>query len=451
MVKKILVFMLCFVFMAASVPLYGEGAPKSFPDVSNSHWGRSAIDVMVAKGIFSGYPDGTFRPDGKVTRAEFAKVMVLSLELPFVKHISSSFVDLPNSHWAVPYIEVAKPYLTGYKASIGVAFKPDEPAQREDMAVALVQALKLPLVSEDLLKNYADYTTISPQLRPYVATAISNELMVGYESGGKKYFGPLEVLTRAQASQLLVNVLVKSEKIVLGDTKILLQPSEQSNRTAVVARVVPDGNFVWIKWENKDQQKDLKYYKVTASLVDENPSYPTNGYAAYFTSVNDFAFKLSAGTPYKGSEFSKFEAGKTYCMAITTVYQDGTMLTSKKVEVTIPSSSQSTETRKPAALKSYVESDGIKLLWTSNVNQSDLQYFKVVASLSDSTPEYPSNGYAGYITNVSESYMRLKPGHSYQGGDFSKFESGKTYYFSVTTVYKDGTKLTSNVITLKMP
>jgi len=57
------------------------------------------------RGLISGFPDGTFRPDEFLTRAEFAKLLVLSLGGSSLTPTSSSFRDVPPDHWAFPFIE----------------------------------------------------------------------------------------------------------------------------------------------------------------------------------------------------------------------------------------------------------------------------------------------------------------------------------------------------------
>ena len=47
-------------------------SPTVFPDVPNGHWAYEAIQRLSALGVISGYPDGTFRPNASVTRAELA-------------------------------------------------------------------------------------------------------------------------------------------------------------------------------------------------------------------------------------------------------------------------------------------------------------------------------------------------------------------------------------------
>lgn len=52
-----------------------------FADVSDHHWAVKVIEQAAEAGILSGYPDGTFRPDGSVTRAELAVVVARLLKL----------------------------------------------------------------------------------------------------------------------------------------------------------------------------------------------------------------------------------------------------------------------------------------------------------------------------------------------------------------------------------
>jgi len=54
---------------------------RTFTDLASNHWAHDDIMDMVERGILSGYPDGTFRPNNTISRAEFAKIMVLALEL----------------------------------------------------------------------------------------------------------------------------------------------------------------------------------------------------------------------------------------------------------------------------------------------------------------------------------------------------------------------------------
>jgi len=97
----------------------------SFPDVPATHWASGYIQIMVDEGIMEGDASGTFRPDAFITRAEAAAVLLRTLKVePFHNLLSSSFNDVPATHWALGYIESMQKYglITGYPDG---AYKPD--------------------------------------------------------------------------------------------------------------------------------------------------------------------------------------------------------------------------------------------------------------------------------------------------------------------------------------
>ena len=77
--------------------------------------------------------------------------------------------------------------------------------------------------------------------------------------------------------------------------------------------------------------------------------------------------------------------------------------------------------------------------------QKGFQGYKVVASLSDKTPQYPENGYKDYITDIEKTTMIIQIGDGYKNGDFERFKEGKTYYISITYLYESGKRF-SNVV-----
>ncbi|MGE5473327.1 MAG: S-layer homology domain-containing protein, partial [Ignavibacteriales bacterium] len=183
-----------------SIDVPGEA---NFKDVSIEHWAYNEIMEMSKSGIINGYSDGTFKPEKAVTRAEFAKMMVLSLNLALNNPSNATFVDLGSSHWAYKFVEAAKSYLTGYKTTEGMKYKPDKNAMREDVTVALVRAkgYQNDSVNEaEIYKTFKDANKISPNLRKYVLIAKKRGLING-DPNGK--FRPQDTLTRAEAAKLL--------------------------------------------------------------------------------------------------------------------------------------------------------------------------------------------------------------------------------------------------------
>ncbi len=183
---------------------------SGFSDLPTSHWAHRSIMEMVDLGILAGYTDGTFKPNNTISRAEFSKILVLSLKLPEVRPASPAFSDVPANHWAYSVVESAKPYLTGYRTSSGdMSFQPSQVAVREDVAVAIVKAKGLANSSAklDLLNQYSDQGQISNALRNHVAIAVEQGYMTGTNIG----FEPQKALTRAEACALLSRLIDRSQ------------------------------------------------------------------------------------------------------------------------------------------------------------------------------------------------------------------------------------------------
>ncbi len=188
---------------------------KRFDDLEEDFWAYKAILQLARRGIISGYPDRTFKPNASVTRSEFATMLTRALKLTPTDNIQT-FVDVTPSSWDYNAVESSKDYLTGYQSSNGsLYFYGNRNAVREDMAVALVKALNITKVSDNgqLQQIFSDYTAISTNLRDYVYTAYKAGIMIG--SDGK--FAPQASLTRAEAATLLQRALQRTEKVPVDD------------------------------------------------------------------------------------------------------------------------------------------------------------------------------------------------------------------------------------------
>lgn len=107
MSKKILAVALA---AAMILGLASVAFAASFSDTVG-HEREAAIKQLAGLGLLNGYPDGTFRPENPITRAEFAKVMVYALGLKdaaeMLAGVPVSFTDVEPNHWAVGYISIA--------------------------------------------------------------------------------------------------------------------------------------------------------------------------------------------------------------------------------------------------------------------------------------------------------------------------------------------------------
>jgi hypothetical protein len=186
-------------------PNYNQTKASPFSDIETQNWAYSAILDLSTRKVLTGYPDGKFRPDRVVTRAEFAKIMVLAAGLTPTKVEATSFSDIKPTDWFTPFIESAKEYLNGYTSPSGkLIFDPEAPALREDIAVAIVKLKgydKTKLADRSIIQGmFLDYQGISEFAKDYVALAVENNLVSGFPD---ETFKAQQPVTRAQAAAML--------------------------------------------------------------------------------------------------------------------------------------------------------------------------------------------------------------------------------------------------------
>ena len=175
---------------------------QKFSDVPASYWAFNYIAEMAERNVLSGYPDGKFYPNKKVTRAEFAKIMTAAAGLK-ISIGYSSYEDVNYTDWCSPYIEAARYYLSGYVSNGKSYYMPNNNALREDIAVALVKLKGYDTTGFDLSllqTMFSDWKSISTGAQPYVAVAVEQELISGYDDGT---FKGQQGITRAEAATLL--------------------------------------------------------------------------------------------------------------------------------------------------------------------------------------------------------------------------------------------------------
>ena len=112
-----------------------------FDDVKENSVYEKAINSLSEKGILNGYPDNTFKPDGKIKRGEFAKLLSFMNNLKVNEGNKKEFEDIAG-HWAKSYIEVAASnnLLKGYEDN---SFKPEKQITYGEVATILLRTLNI--------------------------------------------------------------------------------------------------------------------------------------------------------------------------------------------------------------------------------------------------------------------------------------------------------------------
>ncbi|WP_303024946.1 Ig-like domain-containing protein [Anaerotignum lactatifermentans] len=172
--------------MAMSVTAFGA------PTDIQGHWAQNTINKWVDKGDISGYPDGTFRPNNMITRAEF--VVLVNNAMGYTKSGYAYFSDVPSHYWGKNAIQtgVAAGYISGDGNGI---FRPNDPVTRQEAAAMISRILDLKQ-NESRAYRYTDSYAISNWAKGVVGAVSEAGIMAGYPDGS---FGPNRVLTRAEA------------------------------------------------------------------------------------------------------------------------------------------------------------------------------------------------------------------------------------------------------------
>jgi len=182
--------------------------PAPNPDAGFSdtkgHWAEGFIKGLIEKKVISGYPDGTFKPEDSLTRAQFATMISNAFTLP-EKQPATAFADVPNNFWAKEYIRKANQmgFIAGYPDG---TFRPNQFLTRVQAIVALVGGLGLTGGSPDLLGIYRDRAQIPPYGTDKVATATQKRMVVDYPD--VQQLEPMREITRAEVSALVYQALV---------------------------------------------------------------------------------------------------------------------------------------------------------------------------------------------------------------------------------------------------
>ncbi len=178
-------------------PIQEANAGGALRDIIN-HWAEDTIKVMITQGVAQSYPDGCFKPDNKISRAEFAVFLVRAFQLECES--GKVFCDTAK-HWAKDAIATAAAHeiVEGYDAG---TFGPDDLLNREQMALMIVRAAELKPVSSELF--FTDSNNISEWARGALASATENGIMTGYPDNTVR---PGSRATRAEALTVIFKAI----------------------------------------------------------------------------------------------------------------------------------------------------------------------------------------------------------------------------------------------------
>ena len=162
------------VFSAVSVPLEAWAVTDT-----SGHWAQSSINDWISRGYVSGYPDGTFRPDNPISRAEF--VTMANKAFGFTSSQGISFSDVQPGYWG--YGEIQKGVAAGYiSGDASGTFRPGSAVSRQEAAVMLAR-LRGYASDEAGAYNYTDRWAMASWAVGSIGAVSRGGIMSGYPDG----------------------------------------------------------------------------------------------------------------------------------------------------------------------------------------------------------------------------------------------------------------------------
>lgn len=173
----------------------------TFSDIEG-HWAKTCIVQLADRNILKGYPDHCFRPNGTMTRAEFAALLFSVFTEAQIVRSPLTFSDVPEGFWAKIAVEWAyqRGFFSGYPDQ---TFRPDQAIPKVQAIAVLATALKYPFPSssDDTLQQYFDdFAEIPDYARGAIAISTLKSLVVNYPE--VRLLQPNRAITRGEVAAL---------------------------------------------------------------------------------------------------------------------------------------------------------------------------------------------------------------------------------------------------------
>ncbi len=194
--------------LVTSAPAFAQA---TFSDVSSNYWAAGFIQELATRNVIKGFPDGSFRPNEAVTRAQFAAMVSKAFSANKIR-TTVSFTDVSANYWAASAIDDAytKGFLAGYPGNI---FRPGENIPRAQVLVSLANGLNYSstVATSTALQVYNDADNIPNYARSSIAAATERRIVVNYPD--LKFLQPNQVATRAEVAAFIYQALASTGQV----------------------------------------------------------------------------------------------------------------------------------------------------------------------------------------------------------------------------------------------
>lgn len=223
-----------------------------FPDVPNSHWAACDIDKLAVNDVVVGYPDGLFKPNRNISRAEFATMLVKGFNLTPSYGARTKFSDVAQNNWANAAIvkAVDEDLLAGYPNK---TFRPKAPVTRVEALTSIAKGMTCDIdqcKADEILSHYSDGNKVPSWARIPVAKSL--------QSGALKDSPvPNMIMPNKDASRADIASMMQTVRVALG--------YDINPKTANAAcPICPDNKNLY-----EEQEEIVKIPTLKLSMIDQ--------------------------------------------------------------------------------------------------------------------------------------------------------------------------------------
>lgn len=207
---------------------------KSFTDLGQSHWAYKEIQKLADDAVVVGYPDGSFMPDAPATRAEFATMVIKALRQENSPLLDTfTFSDVPTDHWADRTIQraVAFGLIKGFPDG---TFKPEDNISKAEAIAIIVSALKTGDLSvtkaKEALKDYVDVDSIPD----WVIVPAGKSEILGMTPHVPESYNKFQADKKATRAEIAVGLLHMREQAKLNPNDLLAEAMRPKKGEGIV-------------------------------------------------------------------------------------------------------------------------------------------------------------------------------------------------------------------------
>lgn len=223
-------------------------AQASLSDIPSNFWAAPFIQELANRDIIAGFPDGTYRPNDPVTRAQFAAI--LRKAFPNAPRINTpiNFTDVPSNFWGRQAIQDA--YATGFLAGFpGGTFRPNDNIPRAQVLVSLANGLRYASTQpvDSVLQIYTDAASIPNFARNSIAAATERRIVVNYPD--VQVLNPNQIATRADVAAFVYQALVSTGQVAAIQSPYIVGQAPTQPTTVTI----PAGTAIPLRYDRAER------------------------------------------------------------------------------------------------------------------------------------------------------------------------------------------------------